>query len=136
MPRKTTKKEYTFAVGRRKTSIARVRLSKGRGENMVNGKLLAEYFPGDFYSKLLITPFSTTKTEGMYWFSAKIVGGGKDGQLGALVHGISRALSIVDTNNRSPLKKLGLLTRDARKRQRRHVGTGGKARRQKSSPKR
>jgi small subunit ribosomal protein S9 len=84
-----------------------------------------------------LRPFGATETSDKYYFTAKVLGGGKNGQLEAVVLGISRALvSISSEKNRSPLKKLGLLTRDSRIRQRRMVGMGGKARRQKQSPKR
>lgn len=132
-----TKKDYTFAVGRRKTSIARVRLYSGRGENVVNGKTVSEYFPSAVELKLWELPFEVTKTAGKYYASVKVVGGGKKSQLSAALHGVSRALNAVDTANfHTALKSKGLLTRDSRERQRRKIGTGGKARRQKSSPKR
>ena len=74
---------------------------------------------------------------GKYYVTVKVVGGGKKGQLGATVHGIARALAKLDADTlRAPLKKAGLLTRDSRVRERRKVGTGGKARRKKQSPKR
>lgn len=136
MPRKSTKKDYIFAVGRRKTSVARVRLHSGRGENVVNGKSFGEYFPGQANEILYTLPFSVVKSEGKYWVSAKVAGGGKDGQLDALVHGISRALVLLNGEFRTPLKKHKLLTRDSRTRERRKVGTGGKSRRKKQSPKR
>lgn len=133
---KAAKKDYTFAVGRRRTSVARVRLYSGRGENVVNEKSFKEYFPTLTWDKLLELPFKATETEGKYWVSAKVVGGGKHGQLEAVVHGISHALVTVNEELRPSLKKYSLLTRDSRKRQRRRIGTGGKSRRQKSSPKR
>jgi small subunit ribosomal protein S9 len=134
--RKSTKKDYIFAVGRRKTSIARVRLHSGRGENLVNGKLFNEYFPATISEAQWMLPFVATKTEGKYWISAKVAGGGKNGQLDALVHGIARTLVEVSEEARPALKKFKLLTRDSRKRQRRRVGRAGKSRKQKSSPKR
>ncbi len=132
-----TKKDYTFAVGRRKTSIARVRLYAGRGENVINGKPASEYFPSASETKLLQMPFEVTKTAGKFYSSIKIIGGGKVSQLTAATHGLARALNEIDVENyRGVLKSHGLLTRDSRERQRRKIGTGGKARRQKSSPKR
>lgn len=136
MPKTTKKKDYIFAVGRRKRAIARVRLYTGRGDNLVNGKLLADYFPGASFTSAIMLPFLATKSQDKHWISAKIVGGGKKGQVDALVHGIARTLVALNETNKPTLKKLGLMTRDSRKKQRRHVGTGGKARRQKSSPKR
>lgn len=132
-----TSKKYTYSVGRRKSSSVRVRLYKGKGQNMVNGKQAESYFPGELNKVALEKPFVLTKTEGKYYFEAKIVGGGKKGQLDALVHGIAKALKEVDTEkHKMPLRKAGLLTRDSRVRLRRMVGTGGKARRKKQSPKR
>jgi len=135
--RKAKKKNYIFAVGRRKTAVARVRLFKGKGENIVNGFSLDKYFSGEINKAHWQKPFEVTGLDGRYYISAKIVGSGKKGQLDALVLGISRALVKADPDKfKLPLRKAGLLTRDARIRQRRMVGTGGKARRKKQSPKR
>lgn len=124
-------KKYTFAVGRRKTASARVRLFKGVGENMINGKKITEFLA------ILAKPFKLTDTEGKYFFTAKVSGGGKEGQIEAIVHGIARAFVKLNPDKfRVILKKNNLLTRDPRVRLRRMVGTGGKARRKKQSPKR
>lgn len=132
-----SKQTFIFAVGRRRSAIARVRLYKGKGESMVNEKPMGEYFPGSISEHFLKTPFMVTKTEGKYWVSGKVAGGGKEGQLDAVVHGISRALASIDPETFRPLlKKYSLLTRDDRVRERRKVGMGGKARRKKQSPKR
>lgn len=129
--------DYTFAVGRRKESSARVRLYRGKAENTVNGMLVAKYFPGELAAKAIARPFGATETSDKYYFSAKTAGGGKEGQLSSLVLALSRALvKVAPDKNKSVLKKLGLLTRDSRERQRRMVGKGGKARRAKQSPKR
>lgn len=133
---KQVKKDYTFAVGRRKGAVARVRLYSGRGESSVNSKPVNEYFNGAAATKLWSRPFDLTKTAGKYWVSVKVEGGGKAGQLDAVVLGMARALSTFDPDLRPSLKKHGLLTRDARIRERRKVGTGGKSRRKKQSPKR
>lgn len=131
------KLDYTYGVGRRKESSARVRLYRGKGENTVNGMPASAYFPGAVAEKSLTKPFGATETSDKFYFSARVMGGGKNGQLEATVLGIARALVKVSSDkNRSPLKKLGLLTRDSRIRQRRMVGMGGKARRKKQSPKR
>lgn len=133
----TKKIDYIYAVGRRKESSARVRVYRGKGENTVNGMPVAKYFPGELASKLITKPFGATETSDKYYFSAKVLGGGKEGQLSALVLSISRALVKVSPDkNKTTLKKLNLLTRDSRERQRRMVGKGGKARRAKQSPKR
>ena len=123
------KQNYTFTVGRRKTSSARVRLFKGAGENTINDKKIN--------GSLVDKPFKVADCVGKFYFSAVVVGGGKVSQLQAVVHGVSRALVKLDPEKyRIPLKKEGLLMRDPRERQRRMVGTGGKARRKKQSPKR
>lgn len=135
--RKPKEKNYTFAVGRRRTSNARVRLFAGKDQIMVNDLPFGQYFAGPTASKLLVKPLQVTGTEGKYFATIKVAGGGKNGQLEAAIHGIARALCKVDSEAfRDTLKKAGLLTRDPRARERRKVGTGGKARRQKQSPKR
>ena len=131
------KPNWIFAVGRRRNASARVRLFKGKGENVVNDQLIEEYFSGDINKVKWSAPFRVTDVEGKYYVTVKVIGGGKNGQLDAVVHGISRALAKANVEKfRPPLKKAGLLTRDARVRERRKVGTGGKARRKKQSPKR
>lgn len=128
---------WTYTVGRRRSASARIRLFKGKGENVVNGKPFEEYFPGEINKTKWDLPFEVAGVEGKYYVTVKVVGGGKNGQLDAVVHGISRAIAKVNNKKfRVPLKKAGLLTRDARVRERRKVGTGGKARRKKQSPKR
>lgn len=132
-----TNSKFIFAVGRRKEAVARVRLCKGKGEIIVNNQPIEEYFPGVMAKKLYTTPFEITQTEGKYYATVKVEGGGKSGQLGAVIHGFSRALAQADSEKLRPLlKKQGLLTRDSRTRERRKVGMGGKARRKKQSPKR
>ena len=129
--------EYVYAVGRRRTSSARVRLFKGKGQTEVNGVPVGKYFPGEILKAKWNRPFEVVDVVGKYYATVKVVGGGRIGQLEAVVHGISRALAKAAKGKYRPLvKKAGLLTRDSRIRQRRMVGTGGKARRQKQSPKR
>jgi small subunit ribosomal protein S9 len=136
MPRKK-KINYIYAVGRRKSASARVRLFRGKGENTVNGKPISEYFPGLINKDVWSKPFKTVDVFDKYYVSVKVVGGGQKGQLGAVVHGISKALAKAKEDKfRIPLKKAKLLTRDSRIRERRKAGTGGKARRKKQSPKR
>ena len=128
---------YTYAVGKRRTSSARIRLFHGKGQNIVNEMSLEKYFPGEVNKSKWSKPFSVTETSDKYYFSAKVVGGGKQGQLDAVVHGLSKALAKIKPDKfRIPLKKVGLLTRDSRIRERRKIGMGGKARRKKQSPKR
>lgn len=123
-------------VGRRKEALARVRLSKGEGQITINGKPIGEYFLGTVFQKLYTKPLEITKTMGRYTISVKVEGGGKVAQLGAVIHGISRALAKIEPTLRVTLKKEGFLTRDARVKERRKYGRAGKARARKQSPKR
>lgn len=140
MPRTKTlesKQKYVSAVGRRKEATARLRLFNGKGENIVNGKPVSEFFPGETAKSLYLKPLIETETLNKYYFSAVCSGGGNKGQLEAVVMGLARALVKADAEKNKPvMKKLGFLTRDSRTRQRRNVGMGGKARRKKQSPKR
>jgi small subunit ribosomal protein S9 len=134
---KTKKPDYIYAVGRRKSASARVRLFKGKGENIVNGQPVEKYFPGDIFKNAWTMPFKLTDSFEKYFVTVKVRGGGKNGQLEATSLGISRALAALDRDKfRFSLKKAGLLSRDPRIRERRKVGMGGKARRRKQSPKR
>ncbi len=128
--------ENISVVGRRKEATARVRLSVGNGQIMVNGKPIAGYFPGPVLQKQYSRPLDITKTGGKYTISIKIEGGGRVAQLDALVHGISRAIAKAEPGLRTVLKKEGLLTRDARVKERRKYGLAQKARAKKQSPKR
>lgn len=129
-------------VGRRKEALARVRLSKGQGlvsrseQITINGKPIGEYFLGIVFQKLYLRPLEITKTIGKYTISAKVEGGGKVAQLGAVIHGIARAIAKMEPSLRATLKKEGFLTRDARVKERRKYGHAGKARARKQSPKR
>ena len=137
-PKKNMAKvNYFYATGKRKESSARVRVFHGKGENTVNAAPAEKYFPGKVSENLWKKPFRVTETTDKYYFSAKVAGGGKQGQLDALVNGIAKALvKISEEKNKKELRKFGLLTRDSRIRQRRMVGMGGKSRRAKQSPKR
>ncbi len=137
MAAKIKKKKYTFAGGRRKTSSARVRLFKGDGEHQVNGMVIGKYFPGETMRLVWNKPFELTQTVGKYFITVKVIGGGRRGQVEAVALATSRAFSTLNREKyRAVLKSAGLLTRDPRTRERRKVGTGGKARRAKQSPKR
>ncbi len=137
MTKSNSKTLYTYAVGRRKSCVVTLKLFAGKADSMVNGKLFADYFPGTNNQVLSQKPFIVTDTTGKFYYTAKIIGGGKVGQLAALTLAISRALKKLDeATYKSPLRNAGLLTVDSRVRERRMVGTGGKARRQKQSPKR
>lgn len=126
---KTSSSKYIYAIGRRKSAVSRVRLFKGAGQNLVNDKKT----DSSIYDRV----FKLVDLFQKYYFTAKVTGGGNKGQSEAVVHGLARALVKLDVEKyRKILKKEGLLTRDPRERLRRMVGTGGKARRQKQSPKR
>ncbi len=134
---KLKKIDYIYAVGRRKESSSRVRVYRGKGENTVNGMPANKYFEGEIWKKQMEKPFGATETSDKFYFSARVVGGGKHGQLEAMILALARALvKVAPEKNRLVLRKLNLLTRDSRKRQRRMVGMGGKSRRKKQSPKR
>jgi small subunit ribosomal protein S9 len=128
--------DYVATVGRRKTATARVRVYKKSGDMMVNDQPIGKYFSGEVARVAFLKPFEATGTVGKFSFTAKVEGSGKVAQLDAVVHAISRALSKIDEGYKATLKKAGLLTRDARMKESRKVGTGGKARRAKQSPKR
>jgi small subunit ribosomal protein S9 len=131
------KLNYTYAVGKRKSASARIHLFKGKGENTVNGMLVDKYFPGVISKDLWLKPFRILDVIDKYYVSVKVVGGGKQGQLDAVTHGIAKVFAKENPEKyRKLLKDAGLLVRDARERERRKVGTGGKARRKKQSPKR
>lgn len=143
-------KEYVFAVGRRKEAVARVRLYSDNGDNLtwgehsiskgaifVNGLPVESYFSGGVAKACYTEPLRATNTLGKLTATIKVEGGGNKSQLDAAILGIARALDLLDKDkNHSILRKKGFLTRDARTRERRKVGMGGKARRKRQSPKR
>ena len=109
-------------TGRRKESIARVRVMAGKGEVTVNGKKLDEYFGSDILKVIVNQPFAVTNTVGKYDVVVKVVGGGLTGQAGAIRHGIARALNEANSEFRPVLKAAGLLTRDPRMKERKKYG--------------
>lgn len=113
------------ATGRRKTAVARVRMALGVGKVVVNGKDVSEYFPATIDPMIINGPFRVTDTEQRYDVIAKVTGGGKLGQAGALRHGISRALIQADENLKRPLKEAGYVTRDSRMKERKKPGRPG-----------
>ncbi len=143
-------KDYIFAVGRRREAVARVRLYETlkdgmtygetpvkKGDILVNSMPASEYFSGEVSRHLYSEPLRVTNTQNKFTWTIQVDGGGKSGQLQAVIAGIANALNKFDKDTyRATLKKKGFLTRDARVRERRKVGTGGKARREKQSPKR
>ena len=109
-------------TGRRKESIARVRLMAGKGEVTVNGKKLDEYFGSDILKVIVNQPFAVTNTVAKYDVVVKVVGGGLTGQAGPIRHGIARALNEANSEFRPALKAAGLLTRDPRMKERKKYG--------------
>ena len=109
-------------TGKRKNSVARVILSPGSGEAVVNGKPLATYFPRQILQEIATSPLRVSGTEGTWDIRARIDGGGVAGQAGAMRHGIARALIEADENLRADLKRAGFLTRDARVVERKKAG--------------
>ncbi len=111
------------ATGRRKEAVARVRIVPGSGSWTVNGRALDEYFPNKLHQQLVNEPFVLTGLVDQYDVLARIHGGGASGQAGALRLGVSRALNETDVEaNRPTLKKAGMLTRDARIKERKKAG--------------
>lgn len=110
------------AVGRRKTSVARVFLKNGSGKIMVNNRNFETYFPLETHRNSITKAFSVTDTAGKYDVKVNVEGGGASGQAGAVILGIARALVEVNEENRSALRKHGLLTRDPRMVERKKYG--------------
>ena len=113
------------ATGKRKTSVARVRLRLGVGNILVNGRTFEEYFPRETLRLLVKQPLEASNSATRYDISAKITGGGPAGQAGALRHGIARVLLQLDAALRPTLKRGGFITRDARKKERKKYGQRG-----------
>ena len=122
---KTDKLGRFTATGKRKTSVARVILAPGEGKVLCNGRSAEEYFGRPVLVTTALKPLITTSTAGTYDVIARLHGGGPAGQAGALRHGIARALCAADENLRPELKKEGLLTRDAREKERKKAGLKG-----------
>jgi small subunit ribosomal protein S9 len=115
-------KPLVQATGRRKESVARVRLREGGGQMTLNGRSLEVYFPTMAQRMRVMEPLQITSTQGRYDIDATLEGGGVTGQVDALRLGISRALIELDPELRDGLKKAGLLTRDARRVERKKYG--------------
>lgn len=142
-------KDFISAVGRRRSAVARVRVyskvsenlkfgeyAVKKGEIVVNGKNISEYFGGSVAKAVYEQPLKIVGGMDKFTITIRAQGGGLSAQLDAAVLGISRALAAMDEGNKPLLRKKGLLTRDPRIRERRKVGMGGKSRRKKQSPKR
>jgi small subunit ribosomal protein S9 len=127
--------EYNYGTGRRKTSVARVFIKKGKGDIVVNGKPLDAYFARETGRMVVRQPLEIANVVGEFDIKVNVAGGGETGQAGAVRHGITRALIDFDATLKPALSNAGLVTRDAREVERKKVGLH-KARRRKQFSKR
>ena len=118
----TSAKPYFYGTGRRKKSVARVRLYPGTGAITINGRDISEYFGLETMKLIVNQPFDVTDTVGKFDIVANVNGGGFSGQAGAIRHGVARALLTADEAYKPLLKKAGLLTRDPRMKERKKYG--------------
>ena len=114
-----------YGTGRRKSSVARVFMTPGKGNMTINGRSLDDYFGLETLKLIVNQPLVATQTQGQYDFKITVKGGGTTGQAGAIRHGISRALIEADADLRPILKKEGFLTRDPRMKERKKYGLKG-----------
>ncbi len=119
-------KEIFHSVGRRKSSVARVFLTEGKGKISVNGKELIEYLSLESLAMMVKQPIGVTNTESKYDITATVKGGGVSGQAGALRLGIARAILMHDESQKKVLKAGGFLTRDPREKERKKYGQPGR----------
>jgi small subunit ribosomal protein S9 len=120
-----TSSDRTYATGKRKNAVARVYVRPGSGNITVNGKPYEQYFPRAASQLLVNQPFEIVELQGKYDVEANVAGGGLAAQADSVRFGIARALSYMDLERRVPLKRAGLLTRDARKKERKKYGQPG-----------
>ena len=118
----TSAKPYFYGTGRRKSSVARVRIMQGTGVITINGRSIDEYFGLETLKLIVRQPFEATKTLGTFDVICTVTGGGVSGQAGAIRHGVARALLEADADYRPVLKKAGFLTRDPRMKERKKYG--------------
>ena len=118
----TSAKPYFYGTGRRKSSVARVRVYPGSGSITINGKDIDQYFGLETLKLIINQPFEVTGTMGKFDIVANVNGGGMSGQAGAIRHGVARALLLADETFRAPLKKAGFLIRDPRMKERKKYG--------------
>ena len=111
-----------YGTGRRKSSVARVRILPGKGEIVINGKNLDEYATTDVTKTIIKQPLVVTNNEGKFDMIVKVIGGGLSGQAGAIRHGLARALVKANEENKPALKAAGFLTRDPRMKERKKPG--------------
>ena len=118
----TSAKPYFYGTGRRKNSVARLRVLPGSGEISINGRPIDDYFGLETMKLIVNQPFEVTGTVGKYDIVCTVKGGGFSGQAGAIRHGVARALLQADETFRIPLKRAGFLTRDPRMKERKKYG--------------
>ena len=118
----TSAKPYFYGTGRRKKSVARVRVYPGTGAITINGRDIDEYFGLDTMKLIVNQPLEVTGNVGKYDIVANVTGGGFSGQAGAIRHGLARALVLADEANKPALKAAGFLTRDPRMKERKKYG--------------
>ncbi|MBQ4140083.1 MAG: 30S ribosomal protein S9 [Clostridia bacterium] len=118
----TSAKPYFYGTGRRKKSVARVRVYPGTGAITINGRDINEYFGLETMNLIVNQPFEVTGNVGKYDIVANVTGGGFSGQAGAIRHGLARALVLADEANKPALKAAGFLTRDPRMKERKKYG--------------
>ena len=118
----TSAKPYFYGTGRRKKSVARVRLVPGTGVITINGRDIDDYFGLETLKLIVNQPFGVTETTGKFDIIARVAGGGISGQAGAIRHGVARALLTADESYRAALKAAGFLTRDPRMKERKKYG--------------
>jgi len=116
---------FTWAVGRRKTAVARVRICPGSGQWIINGRQVDSYFPMEAHRTAITQPLRVTEMTGKFDVFVNVEGGGLHGQAGAVRHGVARALSKFNSELRPKLKAAGLLTRDPRMKERKKYGQPG-----------
>lgn len=114
--------EFIYATGRRKTSVARVYLKRGKGDIRINNRMLEDYFGRETARMIVHQPFHVTRTLGDFDLVVNVKGGGNSGQAGAIRHGVTRALMKLDEGFRARLKKAGYVTRDPRAVERKKYG--------------
>ena len=114
--------QYYYGTGRRKTSVARVRLYAGTGAVVINGKPMDEFFVRPVHREAILRPLVVAESQDKFNAQVKVAGGGISGWAGAIAHGIARAMLKVDENLKKPLRQNGLLTRDPRVKERKKYG--------------
>ncbi|MBM4053147.1 MAG: 30S ribosomal protein S9 [Planctomycetes bacterium] len=117
--------QYVWGTGRRKSSVASVRIKKGTGRVIVNKRDINEYFPVDRLKNIVQNPLKVTKTLGGYDVLVNVKGGGVNGQAGAVCMGLARAMAKLDSAHTDSLRENGLLTRDSRMKERKKYGRKG-----------